>query len=105
MLPKHVQPPSELSALLTGQRVLPYRSVQEILDVRAVDVVGLARQGADEAYADEAYAPVVHSEQGQNVSACVAEKLPLSECRPAWSSYLHIRVCGVSARRREALGS
>ncbi|KGQ02949.1 hypothetical protein BBAD15_g11830 [Beauveria bassiana D1-5] len=93
LLHKRVLPQSESCRLLLGQGVLPHRSVQEILNVRAVDVVGLARQGAD-----EAHAPVVHSEQRHDVGAFVAEKLSLSESRPAWSSLAAVAAEGRSTK-------
>ncbi|KAH8713523.1 hypothetical protein HC256_006668 [Beauveria bassiana] len=80
LLHEHVLAQSDSGALLPGKGVLAHRSVQEILDVRAVDVVGLARQGAD-----EAHAPVVNSEQRHDVGAFVAKELSLLESRPAWS--------------------
>ncbi|KGQ02729.1 hypothetical protein BBAD15_g12057 [Beauveria bassiana D1-5] len=80
LLHKRVLPQSELGRLPVGQGVLPHRSLQEILNVRAVDVVGLARQGAD-----EAHAPVAHPKQRHDVGTLVAEKLSLSEPRPAWA--------------------
>lgn len=81
--------------------VLAHRSVQKILDVLAVDVVGLAGQGAD-----EAYAPVVRSKQRHNVGALVAEELRSSECAPARScvlTYPWMRCFGPSSRSARQL--
>ncbi|KGQ02588.1 hypothetical protein BBAD15_g12199 [Beauveria bassiana D1-5] len=63
-----------LGALLDAAEALAHPSVPEILDVRAVDVVSLACQGAD-----EAYTPVVSSEQRHDVGTFIAKKLFLSE--------------------------
>ncbi|KAJ6783115.1 hypothetical protein PWT90_08804 [Aphanocladium album] len=74
---------------------MAYRSVKEILDIRAVKILAFALHGAH-----EAHAPVVLAKKRHNVSTTVAEKLLWSEFRPRrGTAHLQIRECGTSVRR------